>query len=139
MAFRANGGSLQRGDGSAPENYTTIADVMSVSGPGRQTNTVETTPLDETDQTFIVTTTDNGSFSGEGNFNLAEFQTLNTDLTNGTFNMYRLVVVDAAGGDYAYIVGSGVPVGLEMSAQNGDKVNASFEIKLSGAITVTAA
>ena len=49
-AFIGHGTLLQRGDGGDPETFTTVAEVLNISGPSLSRDTIDVTTMDSPDE-----------------------------------------------------------------------------------------
>lgn len=140
-AIAAQGTLLKAGDGASPESFTTISEVMSISGPSFSAATVEVTnhssgtPWRE----FISTLLDAGEVSFDINF-VPTGATHNAstgilrDMTNRTRRNFKLVFPDAAPTAWAF---TGVYTRFQSSEPTDGKITAAVTIKLSGAPTLT--
>jgi hypothetical protein len=130
---------LQRGDGGSPEAFTTIAEVVSVSGPKLGLGTVEATSFDSDAVEHIGTIPD----SGEISFNLNWVgddpgqQGLETDRRNGTLRNFKVVYNDHATTPTTFTLSALVKeISLNAGGPNA-KYEASVTLRTSGTTTIT--
>lgn len=100
MASKAKatkGTKCQRGDGGAPETFTTIGEVLSFAGPSGEVSEINVTSFDSTAKEFISDgLPDGGEFSMEMNFvgGDAQQQALRADIAAGTLKNFKLILND---------------------------------------------
>lgn len=143
-AIAAFGTFLQTGDASNAdpllENYTTIDEVMSISGPTLSAATVEVTnhssgvPWRE----FISTLLDAGEVSFDLNFvpsNATHSATSGVvaDMTGRVRRSFRIIFPDSGSTEWYF---QGVYTKFESSEPTDGKISASVTIKLSGEPTL---
>ena len=145
MAVYAQGTLLQMGDGASPtEAFTTIAEVMTITGPSFSRDTIDTTSHDTSNgfRTFMGGLVDAGEVSFDIQFDAAATTHIDTSgllsklvgssLPTSTTN-FRIVYPNSKRWNFAGIVS-----GFEVTADMGDKMQASVTIKISGKPTLTA-
>lgn len=93
MAFSSHGTFLKIGDGSDPEVYATIAEVMDISGPSLTLNTENVTSHDSGGRSEIIPTIlDVGEVTFDINYTVHETQTtLRSALENRTKHSFQIV------------------------------------------------
>lgn len=142
MGFDAFGTLLKKGDGASPEVFTTIAEVVSISGPGLSRDAIEITNHSSPSQfkQFLPGLKDGGEITLEINYDPAGATHKDTDggllyeLAQGTAaSNYQLVFSDTGGTTWTL---PGIVTGFEPGAPHDDKLSASVTIKVSGAPTL---
>lgn len=132
--YGATGTLLKKGNGASPEVYTTIAQIFNLGGPSLQQEELDVTDHDSAGwKQFIGGLKDGGEISGELHFDGAnathdETTGLLSELIGGTVKNYRISFPDGTSCTIAALVKS-----FEFGANVGDKLTASFALKLSGA------
>lgn len=95
--INGKGAALQRGDGATPtENFTTIANVTSIEGPGLEREEIDVTAHD-TDgnfMEFVPGLVDPGEVEIEVNYDPIEHDALVADFDDDAPRNYRLVFPD---------------------------------------------
>lgn len=139
-AISAFGTLLKVGDGGSPEQFTTIAELRSISGPSFQADvldaTVHNTPTPWRE--FISGLLDGGEISLEINF-IPTGPThdgstgLLHDFVEREQRNYQLVFPDAANTTWTI---PGIVTGFEMNADPAEILSASVTIKVNGAPTL---
>ncbi len=141
MAFSSFGTQLQIGDGATPtEAFTTIAEVMDISGPGLQQGTVEVTTHSSTNRyrEFLATLKDGGEVSFDINYLPANgthdpTTGLLKKYEDGTIANYQLIFPDTAATQWDF---SGIVTGFEPSEPVDGALTASVTLKISGSPTL---
>ena len=137
-AFSGVGTTFARGAGntSGSEDFTTIAEINSISGPNKTRSTIDVTSLDSTGgyREFITSFRDAGEVTLEMNFTRDGYEDMNTDFESDTIVEYRITLPDTGNTildftGYVTALGSSIPLD--------DKVTASVTIKISGQVTLT--
>lgn len=134
--YGATGTLLKKGNGASPEVFTTIAQIFNLGGPSLQQEELDVTDhSDDGWKTFIGGLKDGGEISGELHFDGTdathdETTGLISELGGGTVKNYRIEFPDGTKVAFAGLVKS-----FEFGANVGDKLTASFALKLSGAPT----
>jgi predicted secreted protein len=140
LGSSAFGTFLKIGDGATSETFTTIAEVVTITGPSLAMDPLEMTNHDSAGQweEFIGGTLR----SGEVSFDINYIPTAGThdattgllnDLENRTFRNFQLVFSDTGGTTWSF---SAFVTGFEPSAPFDDKLAASVTLKLSGQPTL---
>jgi hypothetical protein len=140
MAHAAIGTKLKIGDGGSPVSYTTIAEVVEISGPALSVDTADATHHSSSgDYEEVVPTVIR---SGEVTFDINYLPTDSThdatdgllnDLENKTKRNFELVFTDGSNTTWTL---TGYVTGFEPSAPHDDKLDASVTIKLTGQPTI---
>jgi hypothetical protein len=132
--FRGTGTSFARGDGASPEVFTTIGDVISISGPSITKDEIEVTALDSTAKEFIGALDDPGDVTLELNWNPQDTEHVNlrTDAEGNTKRNYRIVWNDISSTQATV---NAEVMEFSINTEANDAVKASVRLKLNGAIT----
>lgn len=137
QALSAYGTLLKRGDGGAPETFTTVPEVRSISGPSTETDEAEVTSHSSAAagayREFILTLIDAGSIEFDMNYvpSDAVHQNLRSDFTSRTKRNWQLVLP----GNAQTISFSGYVKTFSLEFPTDDAVTASVSIRLTGAVT----
>lgn len=113
-----------------------IAQIVSISGPGSDVGTVETTDLSSTFRTYLPTVSNSGEIGMEIHYSpqQATHTTLEGLVATPAVEDWDLDFAD--GSNYAF---DGILTGFEVSGMEVDGVvMASITIQITGAITITA-
>lgn len=139
IARAAFGTLFKIGDGGGTEVFTTIAEVMDISGPSLKTDTVEVTAHDTGPyKQYISTLIDQGEITFTINFNKGATQGFTTglynDLVNRTLRNFQIVLTTsvAATGAIAALV-----TGFALKAPVGGALQADITLRPNGGITWT--
>lgn len=139
-AVHTAGTKLQRGDGATPtEAFTTIAEVVSISGPTESARQVEVTNFDSAAKEYIAGLRDSGELSFECNFipESTMQQGLRTDLINRVKRNFKLILNDnTVEGDKTTFTFAAVVTSFAMNGATDDAWKASVTLKISGAPTI---
>ncbi len=132
--FRGTGTNFQRGDGASPEVFTTVGDVVSISGPQITKEEIEVTALDSSAKEFIGALDDPGELSMELNWNPQDTQHVNlrSDAEGTTVRNYRVVFGDVSNTQVDF---AGEVMEFSINTEPNDAVKASVRIKITGALT----
>ena len=142
MGIDAFGTLMSRGDSASPEVFTTIAEVVSISGPGLSRDAIEISNHSSPSQfkQFVAGMKDGGEITLEINYDPAgathgaSSGGLLYDLASGTAAVnYKLTFPDTAATEWIL---PGLVTGFEPGAPHDDKLSASVTIKVSGAPTL---
>lgn len=136
-ALIGKGTLLKRGDGATPtEAFTTVGEIISISGPEQSLDTVDATNMDSASSTreYIAGLIDSGEVSFEMNFLPATATQTNVrdDLTNRTLRNFQIIWPDTGNTqvDFAAFVTS-----VSRSTPLDDRMTASITLKISGVLT----
>lgn len=117
------------------EEFTTIAEVTNISGPGRSLETIDATHMESTDayREYLPSLKDGGELNFDLNYLPADANQLglSEDMENRIRRNFRIVWTDVANSTDQF---SGYVTSFEPSAQIDDKLSASCTIKVTGAI-----
>lgn len=129
---------LKRGDGTSNETFTTVAEVVNISGPGESLELIDATHMESPSsyREYIPSLLDSGEVTFDMNFlpNDANQSGLRTDLTGRTKRNWQLVFTDSNTTTYSF---AGYVTSIEPSAQIDDKLSASATIKVTGPVTAS--
>ena len=135
-AISSFGTLLKIGDGAGTEVFTTIAEVMDISGPGLAQGTTEVTPQTAPNRArvFIPTLLDGGEVSFDINYEPAgathdQTTGLIKDMTDGTVRNFQTIFPDAATTTWAF---AAIITGSEPSAPVDGALTASVTFKVTG-------
>ena len=132
-ATLTQGTKLQRGDGGAPEIFTAIPEIMSISGPDSSKSEIKATDLDSTAEEFLGGLADFGRMTVELYYRgtLSLHAALRTDFANPITPVrnWRLLFVDGKRWDFAASVFS-----FPMNIQPNDTVKVSMVLRLTGPV-----
>ncbi|MEU3600879.1 phage tail tube protein [Streptomyces sp. NPDC006798] len=130
--LNAFGVAFARGDGAAPEVFTPIAHVTSVSGPGLSRNTIDVTTHQSPGawMEFIGGLKDGGEVSIDVNYDPSDHDALVADFNDPDPRSYRLLFPDPAQTTWTL---RSILTGFEPSAPVDDKLSAALTFKVSGA------
>lgn len=134
-AVAAIGTALKIGDGGTPENFTTIAEVKDISGPGTTLDTIEVTSHDSTGgyKEYIPSLKDGGEVTFDMNFvNSAAQDALVTDMENRTKRNFQVVTTHSSPKTAVF---AGYITAITHSFPVGDVATRSVTIKVTGPIT----
>lgn len=137
QALSAYGTLLKRGDGGAPETFTAVPEVQSISGPSTETDEAEVTTHSSAAagayREFILTLIDAGSIEFEINYvpGDAVQQGVRSDFTNRTKRNWQLVLP----GSVQTISFTGYVKTFNLDFPTDDAIKASVSIRLTGAVT----
>jgi hypothetical protein len=139
-AISSFGTQLKIGDGQGTEAFTTIAEVMDISGPSLSQGTQEVTPQTAPNRArvFIATLLDGGEVSFDINYEPAgathdQTTGLIKDMTDGTLRNFQTVFPDAATTTWSF---AAFITGFEPSAPVDGALTASVTFKISGLPTI---
>lgn len=129
------GTTLQVGNAASPEVFTTISEVLNMSGPNISAEDIDVTNFDSTAREYISGVADSGSVSFEVNYiGQTQQQTLRADVTAGTARNYRITWNNspATVANFSARVMEFTP-STDPNSQN----KASVTLKVSGSVTWT--
>jgi hypothetical protein len=127
------GTALQVSDGASPEVYTTIAEVLSLSGPELTAEDIEVTNLDSTAKEYISGVPDGGSASFELNWiSSAQQETLRDDVEAGTARNYKIVFSTSPNTTASF---NARCTEFSMTSDPNTQIRASATLKISGSVT----
>lgn len=129
------GTTLQVSDGASPEVYTTIAEVLTISGPSLSAEDIDVTNLSSTAKEYISGVSDGGSVDFELNWiGQTQQKTLRDDVTAGTSRTYRVTFSNSPNTIASF---SARCTAFSMSTDPNTQIRGNATLKISGAITWT--
>lgn len=133
-ARSSHGTLLKVGDGGSPEAFTTIAEVLDISGPGTTLNTEDATNHDSGGwREPIPTILEGGEVTFELNYYKSASQTsMRTDMTNRTKRNFQMVLPLTVPETLSF---AGYVTNFEYSAPVEGILRASCTIMVTGPIT----
>lgn len=128
--------TLAVGNAASPEVFTTIAQVVNISGPDGSATEIDTTALDSAAKTFRVGLKDEGSVGFTINYDAddAQHAALRTALGSTTSKNYRITLTDTSPAKTYTFAAYVQQFALDISPDDVVKANAS--LRITGAITV---
>lgn len=136
----AFGTLLQIGDGGGPEVFTTIAEIVTMTGPSIAADTIEMTHHESPGswEEFVIGVLRSGEVSMDLNYIPSDAtQNASTgllaDLEAKTLRNFQMIFPDTGSTQFSF---SAFVTGFEPSAPFDDKLGASVTIKLSGEPTL---
>lgn len=133
-AISSFGTLLQRGDGSDPEVFSTIAEVQDIKPPALSADTEEVTHQDSPNgwKEYLPTLLDAGEVTFDLNFIPTDtgHTALITDMTSRVKRNFKVVFPDGSTWSFAAYV-----TGFEPDAPVSGKLSASVTLKVTGAPT----
>jgi predicted secreted protein len=127
---------LKRGNGADPETFTTIGEVLDITGPSSSMDTVEVTNQDSPNnyKEYIAGLLDGGEVSFDCNFtNVASQTNVIADHQNRTLRNFQMVLPLAGNPTWSF---TGYVTSFDNSQPVQDKITASFSIKITGKPTL---
>lgn len=139
-AQSSHGTLLKIGDGAGSETFTTIAEVLDISGPGYTVNTEAVTNHDSSGWVeHVPTTIDAGEVTFEVNYYSATTQDqLDTDMRAKTKRNFELVFPLPSSGTETHEFAAYI-TGMEMAAPVEGVLRASLTLRITGSTTKTVA
>ncbi len=133
-AIKGIGTLMQIGDGGGPEVFTTIAEVLSISGPTESRETIDVTNMDSAGnrREKISALIDSGSVSFDMNFtgSNAEQNQLKTDMEAGTLRNFKIIMPGSARTfDFSALITE-----LSKEFPVDSQITASVTLEISGAV-----
>ncbi len=142
-AYIGHGTLLQRGDGGGPEVFTTVAEVLNISGPSISRDAVDVTTMDSPDQyrEFIGGLLDGGEVTFDVVYDpvdptIEPVAGLLSELalvSGSAATNWQLVFSDPAATTWAF---PAIVTGVEPAEAIDDKVMLSVTLKVSGKVTL---
>ncbi|MEM6681811.1 MAG: phage tail tube protein [Pseudomonadota bacterium] len=134
-AFSSYGSTLSVGDGGSPtEQFTPIAEVIDITGPGGENGEIEVTHLGSTAKEFIADLIDYGQVTANANFLPGDTQhdQLLADIASRTVRNYEVSwpTSPASTAVFAAYVQSYQP-----NVATGQQGQASLTLRVTGAVT----
>jgi predicted secreted protein len=136
-AISGIGTSFKRWDSSsAVAAWVAIAEVNSISGPGKSREIIDVTSLDSTGgyREIIAALRDGGDVSLNMNFIRANYDLMNDDFESNTLQNYQIALPDD---DNTCIEFEGLVMELPLNITVEDKISMDVTIRVSGQPTVS--
>lgn len=134
-AIMGIGTLLQIGDGGGPEVFTTMAEVLSISGPNETRETLDVTNMDSPNNTRekILALKDSGSVTFDMNFlgTNAQQNQLKTDMDAGTLRNFKIVMP----GTVRTFAFAALVTELSKDFPVDSQITASVTLEISGPVT----
>ncbi len=134
-AIKGIGTLMQIGDGGGPEVFTTIAEVLSISGPTESRETIDVTNMDSAGnrREKISALIDSGSVTFDMNFtgSNAQQNQLKTDMEAGTLRNFKIIMP----GTVRTFAFAALVTELSKEFPIDSQITASVTLEISGAIT----
>lgn len=142
MAFLGFGSAFKVGDGASSESFSTVAEVLSISGPGYQADAVEVTAMDSPDQyrEYIKGLISAGEVSVEMQFlpqdsSQDESAGILSKLeSTADTNNFQIALADSASTTFEF---AAVTTGFSIETPMEDKATATATFQISGKPTIT--
>lgn len=130
------GGEFQIGNGASPEVFTKLAEVIDIPTPNPTRNVVDATNLDSPNQfmEFIAGAKDPGEITVEMNLLVTNLTTVITDYNSGAQKNYRILIPTSPQKQLDF---AAIPIGYSISGPHADKMTLSYNLKITGAVTLT--
>lgn len=129
--FSAFGTQFQRGDGMEPENFVTVGEATSISGPGMERETIDVTSHDSPERfrEWVGGLIDAGEVTFEVNWDPAIHVPLIDDFQDPLPRNYRIVFPSPPDGQFDF---AAFITGMDHEFPHDDKMSADFTFKISG-------
>jgi len=135
-AIAGVGTQFKRGDGASNEEFTAVAEVNSINGPGMTRDFIDVTSLDSTDgyREYIGGFRDGGQITLNMNFTRAGYEQMRVDFEDDDSVNYQIVLPDAGQTtlDMAAFV-----TDMPLSITPDDKVTLDVTLKVTGVVSLT--
>lgn len=139
MAGRnAFGTEFKRGDRGSPEAFTAVADITTISGPGRSRETIDVTSHSSVGgwMEFVGGLKDGGEISLELNYDPSDStQDLDDDFDDVDPRNYQIVILPGSEDEHTWSI-AGILTELSDEFPYDDKMTRSMTIKISGKPTL---
>ena len=131
-AIAGVGTEFRRWDGT---DWVNIAEVNSITGPGKSRDTIDVTTLDSTGgyREFIGGFRDGGTVTLPMNFTRSTYDLMNTDFESDDLQNYEIFLPDTEGTSFEF---EALVTELGLAIPADDKITADVTLKVSGSITV---
>lgn len=126
---------LQVSNGASPQVFTTIAEVLNISGPSSSVEDIDVTNMDSTAREYISGISDGGNVEFELNWIAsAQQKTMRDDVEAGTARNYKVVFSNSPATIAAF---NARVTACSFSAEPNSQIRANATLKISGSITWT--
>ena len=131
-AIAGVGTKFRRWDGA---NWDDIAEINSITGPGKTRDTIDVTSLDSTGgyREFIGGFRDGGTVTLPMNFTRSTYEVMNTDFESDVLQNYEILLPDTEATSFEF---EGLVTELGLGIPADDKVSADVTIKISGQVVI---
>ena len=131
-AIAGVGTKFRRWNGS---NWVDIAEINSITGPGKTRDTIDVTSLDSTGgyREFIGGFRDGGTVSLPMNFTRDTYDLMNTDFESDDLQNYEILLPDDEGTSFEF---EALVTELGLAIPADDKVTADVSLKISGQVVI---
>lgn len=135
-AVNSHGTLLKRGDGGSPETFTTIAEVLDISGPALALGTEDATSHDSNYwREFIPTIKEGGEVTCDIQYySHTTHDNLVTDFNNRTRRNFQVVLPLSPAETWAF---AAYVTGISLSAPVEGKLTASLTLQITGSVTIS--
>lgn len=132
-AIAGVGASLKRSDMSSAPDYTAIAEVKSITGPGMARDFIDVSSLDSTGgyREFIGGFKDGGELTFSMNFVFDGYNDMKTDFESSDVRDYQIVLPDTGETTLSF---SGYVTALPLNIVPDDAVTVDVTIKITGQV-----
>ncbi len=115
--------------------WVNVAEVNSITGPGKTRNTIDVTSLDSTGgyKEFIAGFRDGGTVALSMNFTRASYDLMDDDFESDVLQNYEIVLPDSQKTSFEF---QGLVTELGLAVPMDDKITSDVSIKISGQVTV---
>lgn len=130
------GASFKRGDGTSDEEFTAIAEVKNITGPGMTRDFIDVTNLGSTGgyREFITGFRDGGELTFSMNFTRDGYDDLLIDFDDDDSHNYQVVLPDTGATTFDF---AGFITGLPLNIVPDDAITVDVTIKITGQVTMT--
>jgi predicted secreted protein len=135
-AIAGVGTQFMRGDGASAEQFTAIAEINSIEGPGMTRETIDVTSLDSTGgyREYIAGFRDGGNVVLNMNFTHDGYLAMLADYEDDISHNYQIIFDDGA---QTTIEFAAWVTDLPLSVPTADKVTCVATLKVTGALVVS--
>lgn len=133
MALKSQGALFEVDDGSAV--FNAVGEVIDIQGPGGDATEINTTHLSSTAQEFVMGLPDNGTVTLTCNLDPADTdgQVRMRDLRDSqALNPFRITLTDSPASTISF---SGYVLGQTVNIATDDRIQTTFNVRVSGAVT----
>jgi len=126
------GTTLGVGSGASPQVYTTIAEVLSITGPNLTAEDIDVTNLDSTSKEYISGVSDGGTIDFECNWISSDQQEqVRDDVEAGTTRYYEVAFATSPNTTATFQARS---TSFAMNADPNSQIRASITLKITGSV-----
>lgn len=130
------GASFKRGDGASSEEFTAVAEVKNITGPGMSRDFIEVTSLASTGgyREFITGFRDGGELTFSMNFTRDGYDDLLLDFDSDDSRNYQVVLPDAGATTFDF---AGFITALPLNIVPDDAITVDVTVKITGQVSMT--